>query len=145
MFRKLVTGLLPAFGIEKPYIKKSGDLIWVQDSVSLLRDEDGRPINIIILCEDITQRKTAQNALLESEERFRLQFKAAPVPIFSWRRVGRDFVLVDYNDSADRMTNHGIASLVGRKASELYGSTPEVIEGLENSSPTASRQRKPNF
>ena len=133
LFQQLVAGHLPAFVFEKPYIKKSGDLVWVQNSVSLLRDQKGNPINIITLCEDITQRKITQNALLESEERFRLQFRATPVPIFSWRRVGHDFVLVDYNDSADRMTNHGIAKLVGRKASELYGSTPEVIEGLEYS------------
>ena len=138
LLQKLVTGQLPAFVFEKPYIKKSGDLVWVQNSVSLLRDEEEKPINIIALCEDITERKIAQNALVESEERFRLQFKATPVPIFSWRRVGQDFVLVDYNDSADRMTDHGIANLVGRKASELYGSTPEVIEGLE----TSFRQKK---
>ena len=133
LFQKLVTGQVPVFVFEKPYIKKSGDLVWVQNSVSLLRDEEGKPINIIALCEDVTERKIAQNALLESEERFRVQFKATPVPIFSWRRVGQDFVLVDYNDSADRVTDHGIASLVGRKASELYGTTPELIEELENS------------
>src|SRR6266404_2535154 len=139
LIRKLLAGDLPAFILEKPYIKKGGDLVWVQNSVSLARDRHGNAINIIAICQDITERRVAQEALCESEERFRLQFKATPVPIFSWRRVGTDFMLVDYNDAADRMTAHGIANLLGRKASELYAKTTEVIDGLES----CFNQKKP--
>jgi len=139
LIRKLLAGDLPAFILEKPYIKKGGDLVWVQNSVSLARDRQGNATNIIAICQDITERRVAQEALCESEERFRLQFKATPVPIFSWRRVGTDFMLVDYNDAADRMTAHGIANLLGRKASELYAKTTEVIDGLES----CFNQKKP--
>ncbi len=130
---------VPAFVLEKPYVKKSGELVWVQDSVSLLRDREGKAVNILALCQDISERQIAQEALRESEERFRLQFRATPVPIFSWRRVGNDFMLVDFNDAADRMTAHWIANLLGRKASELYMNTPEVIDGLER----CFNQKKP--
>ncbi len=123
---------IPAFVLEKPYVKKSGELVWVKDSVSLLRDREGKAVNILALCQDISEREIVQEALRESEERFRAQFRATPVPIFSWRRVGNDFILVDYNNAADRMTAHWIANLLGSKASELYLNTPQVIDGLDS-------------
>jgi len=129
--RRLHDEEVPAYVIQKEYIKKSGNLVWVQNSVTLLRNNDGKPVAFITLCQDITERKVIQSALDESEERFRLQFKATPVPIFSWRAIGDDFVLVDYNDAADRMTNHGIMKLLGRRASQLYVDTPEVVEGMK--------------
>ncbi len=136
---QLMERQVPAFVLEKPYVKKSGELVWVQDSVSLLCDREGKAVNILALCQDISEREIAQEALRESEERFRVQFRATPVPIFSWRRVGNDFILVDFNDAADRMTAHWIANLLGRKASELYVNTPEVIDGLER----CFNQKKP--
>ncbi|MFN2531931.1 MAG: PAS domain S-box protein, partial [Pyrinomonadaceae bacterium] len=92
------------------------------------RNGDGGAQNLIILCVDITERKLAQSVLAESEERLRLQFKATPVPIFSWQKTDDDFVLIDYNDAADQMTQHDIRKLLGCRASDLYVDTPEVTE-----------------
>jgi PAS domain S-box-containing protein len=127
---RLVAGEMSAFVLQKEYIKKNGAHVWVQNSVSLGRDSEGEAHSVVILCEDISERRVIQNALRESEERFRVQFKATPVPIFCWRKVDDDFVLVDYNEAADRITNHGIINLLGRRASQLYVATPEAIDGM---------------
>ncbi|HEV8371001.1 MAG TPA: PAS domain S-box protein [Pyrinomonadaceae bacterium] len=132
LLRKLVTNEMPALVLQKPYVTKIGNSVWVQNSVYVVRSAEGLPINLIILAEDISDRKAAQSALKESEERFRVQFKATPVPIFSWRRVQNDFVLVDYNNAADRMTGHGIIDLIGLRASHLYVNTPEVLKYMES-------------
>jgi PAS domain S-box-containing protein len=126
--RRLLAEEVPAYVIQKEYVKKGGALVWVKNSVSLLRDKDGKPSGVVTICEDISERKVIQSALEESEERFRVQFKATPVPIFSWRSIGDDFMLVDYNDAADCMTHRGIIKLLGRRASQLYVATPEVFE-----------------
>lgn len=129
--RRLLAEEAPAYVVQKEYVKKDGALVWVKNSVSLLRDKNGRPSGVVTICEDISERKVIQSALEESEERFRVQFKATPVPIFSWRSIGNDFVLVDYNDAADRMTHRGIIRLLGCRASQLYVATPEVPEIMD--------------
>lgn len=72
----------------------------------------------------------AGTALRESEEKLRAQYKGIPVPTFTWQRVGKDLVLVDYNDAATAITQGKVADLVGTKARELYQDTPQILEEL---------------
>lgn len=59
------------FVAESRYVRKDGDLIWVRESVSTVRDEAGQPRWIIALIEDISERKQAQ--LLLEGQRDRLE------------------------------------------------------------------------
>jgi PAS domain S-box-containing protein len=72
----------------------------------------------------------AQEALRESEEKLRAQYKGIPIPTGTWQRVGEDFVLVDYNDALEEITRGGIADFVGMEARELYQDRPDIVEGL---------------
>lgn len=55
--------------------KKSGDLIWVQVSGSPILDDNGNIIGSIGLHTDISERKRVEQALRESEERYRRFFE----------------------------------------------------------------------
>jgi len=44
---------------------------WLRDEARLLRDDDRVPLEIVGSCVDITEEKEIQNALCESEEKFR--------------------------------------------------------------------------
>ncbi len=70
--RQLVSGEVDSYLIEKRYICKDGSMVWVQLTVSLLRDAAGAPLCMIGQMENITERRAAEQALQESEERFRL-------------------------------------------------------------------------
>jgi len=83
---------------------------------------------VLRLIRDITERKRGEEALLESEERSRAQYKCIPVPTYTWQRVGEDFVLVDYNDAAEAITHGKIVDLIGKKAREMYQDMPEILE-----------------
>jgi PAS domain S-box-containing protein len=52
-------------------LRKDGMIIWAEISGSPLVDDDGKVIGSIGLVTDITQRRSAENALRESEEKFR--------------------------------------------------------------------------
>jgi PAS domain S-box-containing protein len=75
--------------------------------------------------------KLAEEALQESEEKLRTQYKGIPVPTYTWQRVGEDFVLVDYNDAAEAITRGKIVDFVGKKAREMYQDKPKILEELK--------------
>ena len=69
--KELLSGHLDRYQREKRYIRKDGELIWVQPTVSVVRDAEGEPQFLIGTVEDITERKRYKEALSESERRYR--------------------------------------------------------------------------
>ena len=57
-FQRMAAGEIAKVEIEKRIIKKNGEILWVHISVSFLRDEQGKPTNILAVSHDITERKT---------------------------------------------------------------------------------------
>ena len=61
LLERLFTGEIPSFISEQRLLKQDGGLVWVRDSASLA-GEPGDPARVIVLTEDITQHKAAQEA-----------------------------------------------------------------------------------
>jgi PAS domain S-box-containing protein len=64
------------FRIEYRQICRDGRVVWVRDEAFLVRDEEGNPSYWQGIQLDITERKQAEEALRESEERYRLVAQA---------------------------------------------------------------------
>lgn len=52
---------------EKRYVKKDGTIVWVRIHLAFIRDENDKPIRTVAICEDITERKQAEEALQRIE------------------------------------------------------------------------------
>ena len=63
------TGNRQQYELEKPYRRKDGSLIWVRLHASLIPGSGDVPRLGLALCEDITERKRAEEALREAEAR----------------------------------------------------------------------------
>ncbi len=72
-----------------------GSVVWVIANLTFLRDDAGRPLSWVGQFQDITARRTTEQALRDSEERFRSAFDHAPIgialvaPDGRWLRVNR--------------------------------------------------------
>jgi PAS domain S-box-containing protein len=75
--RRLVSGELSTYTIEKRYQRKDGACAWVNVSVSLKREVGGRPQYLIGIVSDITDRKQAEQELLRSDGLFKLLAETA--------------------------------------------------------------------
>jgi diguanylate cyclase (GGDEF)-like protein/PAS domain S-box-containing protein len=64
-------GQIESFQAEKRYLRKDGRVVWVNLTISLLRDTQGRPMHDIAIIQDISDRKAAEIRLSLAEERFR--------------------------------------------------------------------------
>jgi two-component system, NtrC family, sensor kinase len=63
--------------LEKRYIHKLGNVVWARLRISALCDSFGRPSHFITHIDDITERKRAEEALRQSEVRYRELFENA--------------------------------------------------------------------
>jgi diguanylate cyclase (GGDEF)-like protein/PAS domain S-box-containing protein len=60
---KLLDGHIPTYQVEKRYRHAWGHLVWVLLSVSLVRDDQGRPRHLIAQVQDISERKELEGRL----------------------------------------------------------------------------------
>ena len=72
---------IPATYVEFPFFNKAGKIIWFGQNTSLVI-EDGRVAGFHIIARDITERKRTEEALQESEEKYRLLVENANEAIF---------------------------------------------------------------
>jgi PAS domain S-box-containing protein len=69
--KRLYAGDIDRVRVEKRYVRMDGSTVWVTFSMVVERDAAGEPAYEIAIFDDITERKQAEAALRESEERFR--------------------------------------------------------------------------
>jgi PAS domain S-box-containing protein len=57
------------YRIEKRYIRKDGNIVWIELNGYIVRDEQDRPLFGVGIVQDITERKRAETALREADQR----------------------------------------------------------------------------
>lgn len=77
-FQALLSGRIEGYELEKRYVHKDGGTVWGDAKVTAIRNRSGDILTLIVMIQDITQRKEAERALAESEQRFRNLVEHSP-------------------------------------------------------------------
>lgn len=90
--------------------RKNGNLINILTSISMIKDINGKPIGVVAINRDITERKKVENKLKESEERFKYLVSSSPTIIYTSRASG------DYG-----------ATFISNNVEEKWGYDPDIF------------------
>ena len=114
--QRLIRGEIKSFDFEKRYIHKDGRILWVYLNCSVVEDEAGKPVHFITYIRDITDRKLAEQALRESNERNQAILRALPDLMFLQTKDG---VYLDYYARDKRDLLVPPESFLGRNIREV--------------------------
>ena len=100
---------------------KNGKIKFVQERGKVYYSTINKPVRMIGTVQDITEQKTAERALIESEKRISSIMKAAPVGI----GIVRDRVLIYINDFLGNLLGYSKDEMEGKPSKLFYQSEEE--------------------
>lgn len=105
-------------------IRKDGSRFWANVVITALRDAQGRLVGYAKVTRDLTERRLAEEALRESEERFRLIVQGVrDYAIFMLDTTGH---ITTWNAGAQRIKGYTSEEIIGKHFSIFY--TGEDLE-----------------
>jgi len=107
----LLSGERDSYRLEKRYLKKNGEAVWVSMNVGALRNADGSVRFLVAAAKDISERKAAEAARLEREALFQAMFENNRIVC----------LLVDPATGRIRDANRAAAAFYGYGREELRG------------------------
>ena len=139
LFGQVASGELPSVEIEKRFVRKDGQVIWVRLISSALNKD-----SIIGIAEDITARKQAEQQLRATADRLRAILDHAPVGI---NIVHRDSHISETNAAYQRITGYTAEELTGTSFKTLthpddLSKNIEWFEAFNSSGSTTSELEK---
>ena len=121
-------------------IRKDGSRFWANVVITALRGKDGKLLGYAKVTRDLTERREAEEALRESEERFRLLVEGVKdYAIFMLDPTGR---VATWNEGAERIKGYRAKEIIGKHFSEFYPEEDKAAHKPERELETAKRLGK---
>jgi PAS domain S-box-containing protein len=105
-------------------VRKDGSRFWANVVVDRINDEHGNLIGFAKITRDMTEKRQAQDALLEAERRFRILVQGVTdYAIYMLDSEGR---VTNWNAGAERIKGYTPEEIIGQHFSRFY--TPEDLD-----------------
>ena len=99
-------------------VRKDGVRFWASAILHKVQDKAGRHIGFVQVTRDITQRKATQDALLESERRFRILVQG--VTDYAICMIDPSGIVINWNTGAARIKGYTADEIIGQHISRFY-------------------------
>jgi PAS domain S-box-containing protein len=95
---------------------KNGKLIWLQQTITPIKNDSEEIVNFIAISEDITERKKAEDLFIKNNQRLQDQFNNTPLASIIW---DSDFNVLEWNNSAQRIFGYSEIEAKGLNINDL--------------------------
>jgi PAS domain S-box-containing protein len=112
-----------SYSLDFKIVKPDGSISWVNSQGKVVTDSYGEPVRMIGIDTDITERKTTEEKLQQSEERFQIAIKDSPILVFNHDQQLR-YTWIYNNPAIGRSEEH----MLGKTDQELL--MPEEAEPI---------------
>jgi PAS domain S-box-containing protein len=123
--QKLIDPYAESWEVEFRYYRHDNEMVYLHDRAYVIRNENKKAIRMVGATSDITERKKAEEALIESEQYNRNLFNQSPVGLALSRMDG---TLEDVNETYAKITGHTIEEC---KTMSYYEITPDKYSRQE--------------
>ncbi|MDC3988808.1 PAS domain S-box protein [Polyangium jinanense] len=123
---RLIRGDVERYQLAKRYVRKTGEVVDVMLSASMVRDARGIPLHYISQIEDITEKRRIEDRLRQSERKYHAIFHSAREAIVL---LDEHMRFVDANPAACALFHETREALIGRRMTSLV--TPTTAAMLE--------------
>ena len=114
--RRVLAGEADIYAMEKRFLRKNGEVVWVNLTVSLLRDDSGEPKWFVSAIKDISARKQAEEFLNEARRFTDNLIQTANVMIVGLDDEGK---VTLFNPAAERITGYSQSEVEGKDWFEM--------------------------
>lgn len=121
--KALLDGENASYTTQKRYYRKDGSLVWVNLTVSLVRESGGAAKHFLKIIEDISDRKQAESARREVETRFTRVLDTTAEAVIT---IDAAHHIILFNQSAERIFGYAADEVLGQPLDLLL--PPDVIE-----------------
>jgi PAS domain S-box-containing protein len=121
-------------------VRKDGTHFWAHVVIDPIRDPRGNLIGFAKITRDLTERRKTQEALRESEERFRLLVQG--VTDYAIYMLDPQGHVTNWNAGAQRIKGYAVDEIVGRHFSQFYTDQDRANGLPRRALETAAREGK---
>lgn len=121
LVKQLQAGEINSYEMEKRYLHKNGQIVWVLLSVSMVRDENRAPLYFISQIQNMTERKAMESRLKKNEEDLNFVLRNLPDVI---ARLDKDLKFLYINEAIYTLRGIPPEAFIGKTIVDVETSEP---------------------